>query len=433
MSSKNPKKNPASGSSDDFDPTRREDDDDAQGSQSGGGGALVPRLEQSPAMFADFIPDGHALSVAAHQAFGKDLPEDIIRTIVHESEEIAHSTRRIMEEHMRIGGSVIRIMARVQSHLINQLGKDTQAVRDKAAKLVYDYVEKVFRRKRTTIKNYMYCYGKFANNADAIQILGYSDMSMLIRGDTPDEVVDMVIEARKENPDMSKLDVKKLIDGYRKAQELLTQKDTAIEDATVELENVVGRLTQSELENRRLMAAYEKLQQDLVRNRESAEATRVAMGSVNGQITALQQQLANTERELDARTRALKEASARVETKEVEVPTVPKPYTNLQEAIETSLVQLKELNGQIDAKKIELSVLQEKHEAEAAAAREGEALEKMFNGLIQKFGAFVQDYHSTQLLVTANGLPARFSSLMHALSDLVGKFHIELQAALRAA
>jgi peptidoglycan hydrolase CwlO-like protein len=432
MSNKNPKKDPAV-SSDDFDPTRREDEDGAQGSESGGSGALVPRREQSPAMFADFIPTGHELSIAAHQAFGKDLPEDIIRTIVHESEEIAHSTRRIMEEHMRIGGSVIRIMARVQNHLINQLGKDTQTVRDKAAKLVYDYVEKVFRRKRTTIKNYMYCYGKFANNAEAIQILGYSDMSMLIRGDTPDDVVDMVIEARKENPDMSKLDVKKLIDGYRKAQELLTQKDTAIDDVTVELENVVGKLTQSELENRRLMAAYEKLQQDLVRNRESAEATRVAMGSVNGQITALQQQLANTERELDARTRALKEAATKVETKEVEVPTVPKPYTNLQEAIETSLAQLTELNGQIDAKKTELSALEEKHAAETAAARESEALEKMFNGLVHKFGAFVQDYHSTQLLVTANGLPTRFSSLLQALSDLVGKFHTELQTALRVA
>lgn len=432
MSNKNPKKDTA-GSSDDFDPTRREDDDNAQRGESGSSGALVSRSEPPPALFADFIPTGHELSIAAHQAFGKDLPDDIIRTIVHESEEIAHSTRRIMEEHMRIGGSVIRIMARVQNHLINQLGKDTQTVRDKAAKLVYDYVEKVFRRKRTTIKMYMYCYSKFANDAEAIQVLGYSDMSLLVRGDTPDDVVDMVIEARKANPDMTKVDVKKLIDGYRKAQELLTQKDTAIDDVTVELENVVGRLTQSELENRRLMAAHEQLQKDLVRNRESAEATRVAMGSVNGQITALQQQLANTERELDARTRALKEASTKVETREVEVPTVPKPYANLQEAIETSLAELTELNGQIDAKKAELSALEEKHAAETAAARESEALEKMFNGLVHKFGSFVQDYHSTQLLVTANGLPTRFSSLLQALSDLVGKFHTELQTALRVA
>jgi hypothetical protein len=65
---------------------------------------------------------------------------------------------------------------------------------------------------------------------------------------------------------MTKVDVKKLIDGYRKAQELLTQKETAIDDVTVELENVVGRLTQSELENRRLMAAHEQLQKDRKRS-----------------------------------------------------------------------------------------------------------------------------------------------------------------------
>jgi hypothetical protein len=169
MSNKNPKKDPAV-PSDNFDPTRRDDDDTSSG-QSDSNGALVPRHEQRPAMFGDFIPSGRELSVAAHQTFGKELSEDIVRTIVHESEEIAHSTRRIMEEHMRIGGSVMRIMERVHNHMITRLG-DTRQVRDKAAKLVYDYVEKVFRRKRSTIKLYMQCYSKFASNAEAVQILG---------------------------------------------------------------------------------------------------------------------------------------------------------------------------------------------------------------------------------------------------------------------
>ncbi|MFC0403146.1 hypothetical protein [Paraburkholderia rhizosphaerae] len=431
MSNKNPKKDPAD-SGDDFDPTRRDDDDGAPAGKSDGNGALVPREESTPQMFAAFIPSGPQLSIAAHETFSKDLPEDIIRTIVHESEEITHSYRRIMEEHMRIGGSVIRIMARVQNHMTSIQG-DTRNVRDRAAKLVYDYVEKVFRRKRTTIKLYMYCYSKFANNAEAIQILGYSDMTLLVSPETGDDVIDMVMEARKAKPDMTKLDMKKLVDGFRKAQEQLTEKDTRIEAVSVELENVVGQLDQSQLENKRLMAAYDQLKEDLARNRESAQSTRVSLGEVGQQVTALQHQLANTERELEARTRELRDAATKVQTKEVQVPTVPKGFTDLQEAIEASLAQLKELNAQLEDKQKELSALQEQHAAETAAVEEGQALEKMFNALVQKFGAFVQDYHTTQLHVSANGLPARFTSLLQALSDLVGKFHSELQTAIRAA
>ncbi len=44
-----------------------------------------------------------------------------------------------------------------------------------------------------------------------------------------------------------------------------------------------------------------------------------------------------------------------------------------------------------------------------------------------------QDYHSAQLLATAHGLPTRFTPLFQALADLVGKFHGELQTAIRAA
>ena len=45
----------------------------------------------------------------------------------------------------------------------------------------------------------------------------------------------------------------------------------------------------------------------------------------------------------------------------------------------------------------------------------------------------MQEFHSVQLLVTADGSLSRFKSLLTGLADLTGKFHGELQSAVRAA
>ncbi len=108
------------------------------------------------------------------------------------------------------------------------------------------------------------------------------------------------------------------------------------------------------------MAEYDAPEADLARKSESAQSTRVSLAEVSQQVTALQQELANCERELDARTRELKDAASKVQTKEVPVPTTPEGYTNIQDAIEASLAQLKDLTSQLDGKKTELSALQEK-------------------------------------------------------------------------
>jgi hypothetical protein len=51
--------------------------------------------------------------------------------------------------------------------------------------------------------------------------------------------------------------------------------------------------------------------------------------------------------------------------------------------------------------------------------------------VVQQFGAFVQEYHSAQLLITADGDHQRYTGLLGGLTDLVGKFHRELVAATK--
>ncbi|MFP4896747.1 hypothetical protein [Paraburkholderia sp. EG304] len=78
---------------DEFDPTRPD----------AGGADGSDALEESlPPTFVH-IPNQNELSQAARQFFGGQLDEALIASIVAESEEVAHSTRKILGEHMRTG------------------------------------------------------------------------------------------------------------------------------------------------------------------------------------------------------------------------------------------------------------------------------------------------------------------------------------------
>lgn len=415
------KKNPKDSPDDQFDPTQPEDAQDDSGAVE----------ESLPPTFAH-IPSEREISATARDMFGAELPDSLVKTIVAESEEVAHSTRKILQEHMRIGGSFAHIMTRVINQKVGDQG-DSTGVRNRAKELVYNYLERLFRRKRSSVRLYIRCYEKFSTNSGAVAMLSHSDMSLLVGNDIGNEVIDAVIDAKQDNPDLSKRDVKKLIQDMRQAREQIAEKDTRIELVNNELENVVAQLDQAQLDNERLSAEAERLRQDIVRDQESRKSTLVEMNGVQRQISVLQQELANRERDLEIKTRQLAEASAKVETKEVLVPTIPDHLKNLHLAAEAKLAELKTTTELLEQTKAAYADLQEKSAAQQAAIEANELLEKTMSGLVQRFGTFVQEYHSAQLLVTAGGTPVRFANMFGALADLVGKFHVELLAATRAA
>jgi hypothetical protein len=404
-----------------FDPTRPEGAPDDSGV-----------IEESlPPTFAH-IPCEREISSTARDMFGTELPDSLIKTIVAESEEVAHSTRKILQEHMRIGGNFAHIMTRVINHRVGDLGNSV-GVRNRAKGLVYDYLERLFRRSRSSVKTYIRCYEKFSTNSGAVAMLTHTDMSLLVGNGIGDDIIEAVIDARQGNPDLTKREVKELIRDMRQAREQIVEKDTRIELVNNELENVVAQLDQAQLDNERLAAEAESLRQDIAQDQESKKNTLVEMNGVQRQISVLQQELANRERDLEIKTRELAEASGKVETKEVPVLTLPDGVKNLREAMEAELGKLKTTTEQLDQKRAELAELEARAAAQNSAIEANEVIEKTMSGLVQRFGTFVQEYHSAQLLVTAGGTPPRFANMFNALADLVGKFHVELLAATRGA
>jgi DNA repair exonuclease SbcCD ATPase subunit len=408
--------------SDEFDPTKLD-------------GSVVPTGqsddEANPPAFAH-VPSGREISDTARNMFGTELSDTLIKKIVSESEEVAHSTRKILQEHMRIGGNFAHMMAAVQNQKVAELG-DTATVRNRARQLVYDYLERLFRRSHSSVKLYIRCYEKFSTNAGAIAVLTYSDMSLLVADGIGDDVIDMVIDARQNDPTLSKRNMEKLIKDYRQAREQIAERDTRIELVSNELSNVAGQLDQAQLDNQRLAEEAERLRSQIERDKENVSSTLVNLADVNRQMSVLHQQIGTLEEELENRSRQLADASVKVETKEVAVPTTPEGYRNLQEAMESKLAELKGVSTELEQKRAESLQLEEQVASQRATVEANETMEKAMSGLVQRFGTFVQEYHSAQLLITAGGSPTRYANLFGALADLVGKFHTELLAATRVA
>ncbi|WP_176060321.1 hypothetical protein [Paraburkholderia sp. BCC1876] len=410
--------------SDDFDPTRLE-------GASGSLPATEPPAHAEPT-FGNFVPTEGEISAAARMLFGQDLPESAIRTIIQESEEVAHSTRKILLEHMRIGGYYVHILTTVVNSFIAAQG-DRKAVRDKAAHLAYAYIERVHRHSKSSVGSYTRIYDKFASNSAAVQSLTRADMALLIRNDTPDELVDLVIDAKSGNPDMPYKEVKKLVESYRKAQEEVAAANNRLDTMSTELANAGQQLDLEQSENKRLREESERLKRSVEQDRRSVDAMKNDLASHGESVSALQRELSERERDLKNLHQQLADAQSKTTVEKVEVAKVPDGFETMEDAIEDQIRRKREAAAALEEALAKLastqSALAEKNAELEASLR----AEKEVNALIDSFGGFTQQFSTTQLLVTAAGDPTRYRALFEGLADLVGKFHSELVAATRAA
>jgi chromosome segregation ATPase len=410
---------PVDAADDEFDPTRSEGNDSRSDDN-----AIEREL---PLAFAH-VPSDAEISQKVTQFFGGTEISDALRaSIAEEAEEVAHSTRKILLEHMRIGGSFYHIRTRVEAQYVSAFG-DTTQIRKRAAQVVYDFLEATFRKKRDSVRLYMRCYERFSTNSGAVEMLSISDMQLLVN--KSDEVVEKVLDAKREKPDMGKRELKQIIDEY---EQRLLEKDSALEIATSQLSDIYGRLDDAKNENERLAEEAKRLNLDVQADREKLKKTLVDLASAEQTASGLQSTIADLERERDTKVRELKEAHEKVTIKEVQVEVTPEHLRDLEAAAETRFAELKRVKTECEAAQQRLDELNELKKKQEAEIEQKEAVEKRVAGLVERFGSFVQEYHSVQLLVTADGSIGRFKGLLTGLADLTGKFHGELQAAVRVA
>lgn len=95
----------------DFDPTIPEE------------GVVVPEAAELDESFGEQLPSEAEIAIEARRAFHNILPEDMIHDIVHNSNEINGSVRRIIHEHLNLGFRFGEIIRRVHDAYIAHFGE----------------------------------------------------------------------------------------------------------------------------------------------------------------------------------------------------------------------------------------------------------------------------------------------------------------------
>ncbi|MGF6472622.1 hypothetical protein [Paraburkholderia youngii] len=304
----------AAGDEDDFDPTRPEGND----------GNVEREL---PLAFAH-VPSEHEIGLKVNEFFGGDeISAGLRASIAEEAEEVAHSTKKILLEHMRIGGSFYHIRTRIEGHFVSTYG-DTKQVRKKAAELVYSFLEGTFRKKRDSVYLYIRCYERFSKNSGAVEMLSITDMQLLVN--KSDEVVEMVIDAKRDNPDLSKRDIKKIIESY---EDRLVEKESALATVTSQLSEIYGQLDDAKNDNEWLAAEAKRLNHEVQQDREKLRKTMVDLASAEQTASGLQSTIATLEREVQTKSRELAEAHEKVTIREVEVEVTPEHTCGILRAL----------------------------------------------------------------------------------------------------
>ncbi|QGZ66981.1 hypothetical protein [Paraburkholderia acidisoli] len=96
-----------------------------------------------------------------------------------------------------------------------RFARDDPRNRRIATKYAYDYVREIFNFSHSKIRLYVHAYEKFHQNDDAVMYLRMTDMQLLLSHEIGDDIVNAVIQRRKENPRLSTREVKALIIGMR--------------------------------------------------------------------------------------------------------------------------------------------------------------------------------------------------------------------------
>ncbi|HDR9172647.1 hypothetical protein [Burkholderia vietnamiensis] len=117
--------------------------------------------------------------------------------------------------HMELAGRFAEVMRTVVVSHIERHG-DTPANRDWARETAYEYLARTFQRSKSVIRLYIRVYEKFSTNLDAVNMLNFRDIALLLGGEPTPEFIDKVVAARREHPELGTADIATLLATDRK-------------------------------------------------------------------------------------------------------------------------------------------------------------------------------------------------------------------------
>lgn len=314
MSNDNKKKKPPLDPS--FDPSVPED------------GVALPEDERELRdLYNRHLPSAADIAVTARDAFGDKLPEELLQNVMHCSTEINESVRRIMHAHMELGFQFGVVLRTIHTAYIASYG-DSSMTQKRATDDTYAYIEKLHRISGAKIRLHLKAYARFNDNSDAVEFLRLTDMQYLVGADIGDDIVDAIIEKRKDDPEMSTRTVRELIAILRQQKDRIAADKEQLESVNDEYAGLLEQFNSASGETNRLRHEIEQLRSQQTTAQESTDRLRNELALSSQSTNALHRQLHETQQQLDAARRELGDQRAR--KPEMEDPQVKEDLKRLE-------------------------------------------------------------------------------------------------------
>ncbi|SAK57501.1 Chromosome partition protein Smc [Caballeronia temeraria] len=368
---------------------------------------------------------------AVKKALGDDPAfEELAVQIIESLMAVAEARARIKADLETIGAHLLNTMYSLKNVMIAKAG-DTIAIKRKAASLGFVIFDSALGLKRSVARQYMRCYEAFADNAEAIRTFNVGELDILAAEHVTDEQVAEILAKKKEDPDMTRMDVKRMLVELQK-------KDAALEDGRIQLLNVHSQLqdaktalsvSESEAKHLRteLAASARKIsdrEADLARMDDHYKRKQAGLSN-------MEKDLADKDKEIGRLTREANELRNRKpDVQYVDKPTAPAGYTSIAESIQKSNDELAEIEKRIAAEQAALEALEAERKKQAAAIEAANKVQASLQDVSASFEVFAAKLMGAQLAVQACETPAQHEPLLEALAAMLRKTVSELDAAL---
>lgn len=249
------------------------------------------------------------------------------------------------------------------------------------------------------------------NQIDAVRRLSPTVLYGLAQGDVSAQVVDQVLAAKKEGKPIMPADIR---EAMRRIEEQIEKKDDQLQQALTdltatrtELEEAKKRGDQAELRAAKVLEQHDRLTRNLQRAQDETHM-------YSKESADLQQQIAQ-----------LKERLAHPAVVEKEVPTVPKGFTSLEEAIKANEKKLRESQNALAKAEERMAEAQRKLAAAEGAAANAEANADILSGFRADIQALCAKYPHALVATAAADDPRisvecdQIAGLLRGLADQI--------------
>jgi DNA repair exonuclease SbcCD ATPase subunit len=397
----------------------------------------TPKRNNLPAKIEDFdfdgfndfiVPrDGQSRATRAHieetakDSFGPE--EELVGRLTDGMMAVVESRERIAAEMIALGNQLFHAHHLVRNNMIAKSG-DTRAVHNLAAATTYEFFEKALGIKQSAARSYMRCYERFGDNTEAIRIFNVGELDMLAAKHNTDAHINEIMLAKESNPDMTRAEMKKLLDELR-------QRDNALVDTASQLENVSSLLEDSKTELYLAGKEVAHLKEELAASAREMAAKQDELARLDdlfnrrtAGMSSMEKDIADKDREIERLQRALTNQEPVVEVKEVIKP--PAGYTAIAEAVTAKTAELASTEKALGAVKQELESLQQQRSQAKASIDAAEKVQDSLSAATDAFESFTGKISSAQLAMQASSNPSEHRRLVEAISAMLRKSLVEI-------